>query len=70
MAAAERPGGEGEAADLGTQNAAARPGGHAKGGIDPAPGDPASPQASDDANRDARSAMRDAGFGDDKGAEF
>ena len=57
-------------ADFDPQGGTARPGGQAEGGIDPHPGDPASPQQSEPADGAARRAMRDLGFGDDKGGEF
>jgi len=52
------------------QGASARPGGLAKGGVEPQSGDAATPAQADKANHKARRDMRQAGFGDDKGGDI
>jgi hypothetical protein len=59
-----------QAADFDAQGASARPGGEAAGGSAAKAGDPASPGQADAADREARNAMRKAGFGDDKGGDI
>lgn len=56
--------------DIELQGASARPGGFAKGGVDPQPHDAVSPAQADPASRDAAREMRARGFGDDKGGDI
>jgi hypothetical protein len=57
-------------ADLDAQGASARPGGLAEGGVEPRESDAVTPAQADPADRKARRAMREAGFGDDKGGDI
>ncbi|SFR80597.1 hypothetical protein [Sphingomonas jatrophae] len=52
------------------QNRGGRPGAQAKGGVDPQAGDPDTPLAARERAEAEDRAMRDAGFGDDKGASI
>ena len=61
---------EAERKPLGRPGATVRQGGQAAGGIDPAPGDPTSQDDAQQANDDARQAMRQRGFGDHKGGDI
>ena len=61
---------EDRSADFDAQGATARPGGEAKGGSASRPSDAGNPKQADEADRKARKAMRDSGFGDDKGGDI
>lgn len=62
--------GQDTSADFDSQGATSRPGGQAEGGSAARPDDSVSPQQAAPGDAAARKAMRDAGFGDDKGGDI